>query len=364
MENLISHTEPTKRFENRVSLPEMNRYAAEEAKLRYVNDSTEGIRRKKKGNGFCYYHLGVIVRDESTLKRIKKLAIPPAWSNVWICPRSNGHLQATGYDVKNRKQYRYHSEWSSSRNQTKYYRLYEFGKVLPSLRAKIESDINKPVLSKEKVLATVLNLMEKTCIRVGNSEYEKSNGSYGLTTLKDGHVNINGPELKFSFRGKKGIDHSISLKNKKLARIVRACRDIPGKELFQYIDEEGVRNAVDSGMVNDYMKEATGTDFTAKDLRTWSGSLSLLVALQSQTDVETESDVKKNIQLALDDVCAKLGNTRTVCRKYYVHPRLIELYEQNGLRPYFRKLESVRRSRATPGLQAEEKVLMQILKKV
>jgi DNA topoisomerase I len=242
---------------------------AKVASLLHVVDSIPGISRIKKGTGFTYLlSTGNTVKDKDTLIRIKKLAIPPAWTDVWICEKDNGHIQATGFDVKHRKQYKYHTQWNEVRNQTKFHRLTEFGNCLPALRRKIESDIASTTLTKDKVLATVVSLMEKTFIRVGNSEYEKLYGSYGLTTLKDGHVKIDGGTIQFSFKGKKGIHHAITLKNKRLAKIVKACRDIPGKELFQYVDENGIRCSIDSGMVNNYIREATGKEFTAKDFRT------------------------------------------------------------------------------------------------
>lgn len=337
---------------------------AEVASLLYVNDGMPGIRRQNKGTGFSFTFRDNVIKDRETLARIKRLAIPPAWTKVWICPEDNGHIQATGFDVKGRKQYKYHVDWDSIRNQTKFHHLYEFGKELPRLRKKIEQDICSPKLTKEKVLATVVSLMERTFIRVGNSEYEKLYGSYGLTTLKDGHVNINGATLKFSFKGKKGIYHSITLKNKRLARIVKACRDIPGKELFQYMNEDGVRCSIDSGMINNYIKESTGKDFSAKDFRTWAGTLSMLSSFKSLGEAITQTDSKKNILLALDEVSAKLGNTRAVCRKYYVHPQIIKLYEENNLQKYLDRLDDVETGDDASDLTQEEKALMRILKKI
>jgi DNA topoisomerase-1 len=334
------------------------------ASLEYVSDSSIGIKRDKHGSGFTYILNGSVVQDQEALARIKKLAIPPAWTNVWICPTGSGHIQVTGYDIKNRKQYKYHPNWNAIRNQTKFHRLYEFGKVLPQLRKKIEKNICHPSLSKTKVLATVVSLMERTFIRIGNSEYEKLYGSYGLTTLKDGHVDINGATLKFSFKGKKGVYHSVTLKNKRLARIVQACKDIPGKELFQYIDENGVRNSIDSGMINNYIKEATGKDFSAKDFRTWAGTLSILSSFKALGEAQTQSEVKKNIVLALDEVSAKLGNTRTICKKYYVHPAIIKLYEEDNLQKYLNELDVIEKGDDNSDLTQEEKVLMKILKKI
>jgi DNA topoisomerase-1 len=336
---------------------------AEAASLKYVNDSAPGISRKRNGNGWAYFFQNERLTDKSTIQRIKSLVIPPAWTNVWICPKANGHIQATGFDVRKRKQYKYHADWNSVRNQTKFHRLYEFGKVLPQLRKKLENDVCDSTLSKEKVLATVVSLMERTFIRIGNSEYEKLYGSYGLTTLKDGHVQIKGPTLKFSFKGKKGIFHTITIKNKRLAKIVKACKDIPGKELFQYINEDGIRCSIDSGMINNYIKEGTGKDFSAKDFRTWAGSLSILGSFKSLGEEVSDTDVKKNVIAALDEVSAKLGNTRTVCKKYYVHPEIIRLYEERNLQKYLDQLEDIEKCDDYVDLTQEEKVLMKILKK-
>lgn len=339
--------------------------SARVAHLEYVTDQMPGITRKKKGNGFEYWYHSNIIKSKETLNRIKKLAIPPAWTNVWICTKDNGHIQATGFDLRNRKQYRYHSQWNEVRNQTKFHRLYEFGKALPAIRKKLEEDICLSVLCKEKVIATVISLMERTYIRIGNSEYEKLYGSYGLTTLKDGHVTIQGPTLKFSFKGKKGIYHSVTIKNKRIAKIVKACRDIPGKELFQYINEDGTRCSIDSGMVNDYIRDATGgKSFSAKDFRTWAGTLCILGSFKSLSEKDEENDYKKNVILALDEVSKKLGNTRSVCRKYYVHPGIIKLYEENNLKKYLNSLEDIEHCDGLTDLTPEEKVLMKILQKI
>lgn len=338
---------------------------AEVAKLQYVTDGMSGITRIKKGTGFSYRFGDTVVTDKDTLERIRKLVIPPAWTRVWICPKANGHIQVTGYDIRGRKQYKYHEQWNHIRNQTKFHRLYEFGKELPKLRKKIEQDICTPRLTKEKVLATVVSLMERTFIRVGNSEYEKLYGSYGLTTLKDGHVNIQGATMKFSFKGKKGVYHAITLKNKRLARIVKACRDIPGKELFQYVNEEGVRCSIDSGMVNEYIQETTGKDYSAKDFRTWAGTLAMLSSFKSVGEASTQTDIKKNVVQALDEVSSKLGNTRAICRKYYVHPEIIRLYEERNLSKYFSQLDSIEEcGDDAVELTQEEKALMKILKKI
>jgi DNA topoisomerase-1 len=305
--------------------------AASAAHLSYVSDSQPGITRKKKGKGFVYLLGDKPIRDESELKRIRNLVIPPSWTDVWISATANGHIQATGFDLRKRKQYRYHSGWNALRSETKFHRLYEFGKALPTLREKIALDLRQKELTRDKVLATVLSLMERTYIRVGNSEYEKANGSYGLTTLKNKHVSVTGDKLVFSFTGKKGIHHDITLHNKRLARTVSQCRDIPGHELFQYYDQEGARHSIDSGMVNQYIHEAAGAEFTAKDFRTWAGSMHALEAFLELGVADSDADCKKNVVAVLDIVSKKLGNSRTVCKKYYVHPGLIRLYEEGKL---------------------------------
>jgi DNA topoisomerase-1 len=336
--------------------------AAAAVDLIYVRDNVVGISRFPLEKGFSYFYKERPVTDIKILDRIKKLAIPPAWTEVWICATDSGHIQATGMDVRNRKQYRYHALWNKVRSETKFHRLYEFGKALPSLRHQLEEDISIRELCERKVLAVVILLMERTYIRVGNYGYEKMNGSYGLTTLKDKHVAIKSGEMNFSFKGKKGVYHSISLKNKKLAKIVKECRDIPGKELFQYYDEAGKRRSIDSGSVNQYIKDASGMDFSAKDFRLWAGSLNILRSFRSLGQAITQTACKQNILLALDDVSKKLGNTRTVCRKYYVHPGLIRMYEENNLAKYLKQLDAVEESENASGHTQEEKVLMKILK--
>jgi DNA topoisomerase I len=345
-----------------LSLDKNYERAAAAVDLLYVKDSTAGITRQLKGNKFKYYDDKKAVNDPQVLERIKKLAIPPAWTSVWICAHDSGHIQATGVDARNRKQYRYHTLWSKVRSETKFHRLYEFGKALPRMRDQLEKDISIADLCERKVLAAVILLMERTYIRIGNYGYEKMNGSYGLTTLKDKHVVIQKGEMNFAFKGKKGVYHNISLMNKKLARIVKACRDIPGKELFQYYTADGSRRSIDSGSVNEYIKQASGKDFSAKDFRLWAGSLNILRSFKSLGQAMTQTVCKQNILLALDEVSAKLGNTRTVCRKYYVHPGLIRLYEENNLEKYLKALDAVEKTSSTSGHTHEEKVLMKILK--
>ena len=318
----------------------------------------------KKGKKFIYVYDNKPLKEKDEVERIRKLAIPPAWTHVWICPNENGHIQATGLDLRGRKQYRYHSLWNTLRNETKFHRLYEFGKILPSIRLQLEEDLAKKEMSEDKVLATVVSLMERTYIRVGNEDYEKLYGSFGLTTLKDKHVKIEGDKVYFSFRGKKGIEHKITLKNKRLAKMIKQCRDIPGKELFQYYDEQGNRKSIDSGMVNHYIKKACAGDFTAKDFRTWAGTLNSIRAFKSIGESESETDCKKKIVAALDEVSKLLGNTRTVCKKYYVHPGIIKLYEEKNLLKYLNELDKIEEPDDLTGLTGEEKVLMKILKQL
>ncbi|HYC40401.1 MAG TPA: DNA topoisomerase IB [Chitinophagaceae bacterium] len=335
--------------------------AARIAKLIYVSDAASGISRKKAGKGWTYWLGNRRVRDVRTLERIRKLAIPPSWSNVWICPDVNGHLQATGRDLAGRKQYRYHAGWHGLRNETKFHRMYEFGKLLPRLRNRLQRDMQKNELSEEKVVATVISLMEKTYIRVGNEDYEKLYGSYGITTLRDKHVDVRRDSIKFCFTGKKGIEHSITLRSRKLARIVRQCRDIPGAELFQYYNGDGDRKRVDSGMINEYIRNATGKDFTAKDFRTWAGTLQAICCLRQLQPPMDEATLRKNIAAMLDEVSERLGNSRTICRKYYVHPGLVKLYEEGELLPELAKCNE--KSFSGKGLSRDEQILMALLKR-
>jgi DNA topoisomerase-1 len=335
--------------------------SAASADLIYVNDKLPGIKRIKKGSSFVYTLEDKPLKDKTQLERIRKLAIPPAYTNVWICKDENGHIQATGYDVRNRKQYRYHAGWQALRNETKFHRLFEFGRLIPALRLKLEEDFSQKELTEEKVLSTLVSLMERTSIRIGSNDYERLYGSYGLTTLKDKHVTVSGDKLVFSFKGKKGIFHDISLRNRRLAKAVKACRDIPGKELFQYYDANGDKRTVDSGMVNAYIKNATGGDYTAKDFRTWSGTLNVLRAFKVIGEAATDADCKKNVLSALDEVSKQLGNTRTVCKKYYVHPGIIRLYEEKSLTAYLKEIDDIEKPDNRTGYTTEEQTLMKIL---
>ncbi len=334
---------------------------ARAANLVYVTDKEPGIERVKSGEKFEYYYQGEKIKDDEELLRIKHLVLPPAWTKVWICKKENGHLQATGYDVKNRKQYKYHPHWNSLRNHTKYYRLLEFGKALPGIRLQLEKDLGDKELSLRKVLAAVVSLMERTNIRVGNSFYEKTYGSFGLTTLKDKHVKFNGNAVSFAFIGKKGVAHNITLKNKKLAAIIKKCRDIPGKELFQFYDEKGEHRSIDSGLVNNYIREISNADFTAKDFRTWAGTIQAFLALKSIGCCDTQKETKRRIVQALDMVSEQLGNTRTVCKKYYVHPLILSLYESKKLEDYTKELDEIEKNDNKGDLTPEEKVVMKIL---
>ena len=316
--------------------------SAEAAGLRYVSDMQPGIRRKKSGKGFTYTGPdGKRIRDSTELARIRSLAIPPAYTDAWICPNPNGHIQATGRDARGRKQYRYHPRWREVRDETKFGRMLVFSEALPKIRERLEGDLSRPGLSREKVLATVVRLLERTCIRVGNDEYAKANRSYGLTTLQDRHVEISGSNLRFEFRGKSGKTHKVSVSDRRLARIVQRCQALPGEDLFQYIDDEEVRQTIGSGDVNDYIREISGQEFTAKDFRTWAGTLLAVAALTELGKWSTQRQAKSNVLRAIDQVAEQLNNTRAVCRKYYVHPAVFDSYLagtmlealQNGTKP-------------------------------
>ena len=301
--------------------------SAKAAGLRYVTDRQPGITRTRSGKGFRYTDAqGHTVRDRETLRRIRSLVIPPAWTDVWICPIPNGHLQATGRDARRRKQSRYHPRWREIRDETKYERMTLFADALPRIRARVREDLARPGLPREKVLATIVKLMEETCIRVGNEEYAKTNKSFGLTTLRTRHVEVNGSRIHFDFQGKSGKRHAIDLQDRRLARIVQRCADLPGYELFQYVDENGERHAVDSADVNDYLREISGENFTAKDFRTWAGSVLACMLLAELEPFQSETEAKRNIVAAIKGVSEKLGNTPSVCRKCYVHPAVLEAY--------------------------------------
>jgi len=300
--------------------------AAEEAGLRYVTDDRPGYTRKANGHHFQYLDIeGKRIRDEQRLLRIKRLAIPPAWTDVWICPSPNGHLQATGRDARRRKQYRYHDRWRKIRDENKFERIADFAKALPQIRKRVDHDIKMPGLPREKVLATVVRLLERTFMRIGNEEYARENKSFGLTTMKDRHVTVKGARLRFRFRGKSGRQHEVDVTDRRIARIVSKCQDLPGQNLFQYVNNGDVRD-VTSQDVNDYLREISGENFTAKDFRTWAGTLFAAIALNLQEKFESQKQAKANIKTAIYAVAELLGNTPAICRKCYVHPAIFEAY--------------------------------------
>jgi DNA topoisomerase-1 len=312
--------------------PDRPEQVARAAGLRYTTDTDPGITRKATKRGFRYIDAsGERVRDEITLARIRALAIPPAWRDVWICPRADGHLQATGRDDRRRKQYRYHPHWRTVRDETKYGRMLEFGRALPAIRASVEADLAQPGLSRAKVVAAVVKLLEQTLIRVGNEEYARANDSYGLTTMRDEHVAVQGTTLKFAFRGKSGKEHQIGIRDRRLARIVRSCRDLPGQVLFQYVDESGNQHPIDSADVNDYLRKASGREFTAKDFRTWHGSLLAIEALNGVEPAEDERERRSQLLRAVEQVSEHLGNTPAVCRRCYIHPVVFAAFDDGAL---------------------------------
>jgi DNA topoisomerase I len=334
--------------------------SAEAAGLRYVSDIQPGIRRKKSGKGFTYVGTdGKTIHDSKELARIRSLAIPPAYTDVWICPSPNGHIQATGRDARGRKQYRYHAKWREVRDETKFERMLAFSKVLPKIRRRVERDLKRDGLSREKVLATVVRLLECTQIRVGNDEYAKANRSYGLTTLQDRHVEISGSSLRFEFRGKSGKTHTVSLNDRRLARIVQRCQALPGEDLFQYVDDEDVRQTIGSEDVNAYIREISGQEFTAKDFRTWAGTLLAVAALTEVGPWSTQRQAKANVLRAIDRVAEQLNNTRAVCRKYYVHPAVFESYLAGTM---LDALQNGTKESARSALNGEEASVVRLLR--
>jgi DNA topoisomerase-1 len=304
-----------------------NAAAANAAHLVYVGDDTPGIRRIRKGKGFSYLRPdGRVLRDPSVVRRIKHLAIPPAYEDVWICADPDGHIQATGRDARGRKQYRYHPRWREVRDVTKYEEMVVFGRLLPQIRTRIANDMSKRGLPREKILATIVWLLQATLIRVGNDDYARENKSYGLTTLRNRHVEIEGPTLRFEFKGKSGKIWKLKLRDRRIARVVKACQDLPGQDLFQYIDENGALHGVSSGDVNAYLKEITDQDITAKHFRTWAGTVLAAIALSEFSAFDSRTSAKKNIKAAIERVAKRLGNTPTICRKCYVHPEVLDAY--------------------------------------
>ncbi|PYK36943.1 MAG: DNA topoisomerase I [Verrucomicrobia bacterium] len=311
--------------------------AAEDAGLRYVSDDQLGFSRRRKGEEFEYFDAkGKPIDDEQRLLRIKRLAIPPAWTDVWICPSPNGHIQATGRDARRRKQYRYHERWREIRDENKYDRLINFGKALPKIRRRLKKDLVLSGLPREKVLATIVQLLERSFIRVGNEEYARENKSFGLTTMQDRHVDVKGSKLRFRFRGKSGRQHEVDVTDRRIARIVSKLQDLPGQSLFQYLDDEGNVRDITSQDVNEYLREITDEDFTAKDFRTWAGTVLAAIGLRAAGEFETKKQAKANIKNAIGAVAKVLGNTPAICRQCYIHPVVLEAYlngnSVNGLK--------------------------------
>jgi len=339
--------------------------AAKAAGLRYVTDTSPGIRRKRVGKHFSYIGLdGKPIRDPEELQRIKSLGIPPAWTNVWICPKKNGHIQATGRDAKGRKQYRYHPRWREVRDATKYDHIIAFGEALPLIRERTSRDLSLPGLPYEKVLATVVRLLDATLIRIGNEEYARENDSYGLTTLRSDHVDVSGSKVQFHFRGKSGKEHVIDVKDRQLAKIVKRCQELPGHELFQYYDEDGVLRTIDSSDVNDYLREITGQDFTAKDFRTWSGTVIATRTLKKEGPFETQTQGKKNVVQAIKAAAGQLGNTPAICRKCYVHPGVIDAYLNGSLLNFLKQHNENEVARLENGRRPDEATVLAFLRQL
>jgi DNA topoisomerase-1 len=335
---------------------------AEDAGLRYVSDEQPGYARKAKGDDFEYFDTGgKPIRDETRLLRIRRLAIPPAYKEVWICPSPNGHIQATARDARGRKQYRYHERWREARDENKYERMLVFGQALPKIRRQVSKDMGLRDLPRSKVLATVVHLLGRTFIRVGNEEYARENKSFGLTTMRNRHVDVKGAKLSFSFRGKSGVKHVVDVNDRRLATIIRKLQDLPGQDIFQYEDEAGEVRNVASQDVNDYLQEITGEDFTAKDFRTWAGTVLTAMALSAQGPVENEAQAKKNIKDAIAAVAKILGNTPTVCRKCYVHPVVLDSYLDGDMIEGLKQKTEEALSENLEDLRAEEAAVMSFI---
>ncbi|HEY3107493.1 MAG TPA: DNA topoisomerase IB [Chloroflexota bacterium] len=336
--------------------------SAHAAGLRYVADTTPGIRRRRAGRTFSYLDVdGQPIRDRDTLARIRSLAIPPAWTDVWICPSPRGHIQATGRDARGRKQYRYHPRWQQTRDETKFGRMLAFGQALPLIRRRVEQDLARPGLPREKVLAAVVRLLEATLIRVGNDEYARQNRSFGLTTLKNRHVKVEGSTLRFRFRGKSGVSREVGLRDRRLAGVVGRCQELPGQELLQYVDEEGQTRDVGSADVNDYLRAIAGDEFTAKDFRTWAGTVLAAQALEELESFDSQAQAKKNVVRAIEKVAERLGNTPSVCRKCYVHPAVIESYLEGGTIRVVRERIEREPPESLQDLRPEEAAVMALL---
>jgi DNA topoisomerase I len=336
--------------------------AAQAAGLRYVSDNMPGISRRRAGKGFCYRSAdGQPIKDPKELARIRSLVIPPAWRNVWICPDANGHLQATGLDARGRKQYLYHPGWRLIRDRVKFDRMIAFAQALPAIRARVAADQARRGLPREKVLAAIVGLLEVTLIRVGNTAYARENGSYGLTTLRDRHVDFGGTKLVFEYRGKGGKQHRVSLRDRRLARIVRSCKELPGQHLFQYLDENGERRAIGSADVNAYLEEITGQPFTAKDFRTWAGTVLAALALSELECPTSQTAAGRTVTRAIEQVAAQLGNTVSVCRKSYIHPEVVASYLDGRLPEHFKERAAAVARQELAGLREEETALLALL---
>jgi len=342
--------------------PEAAAEAARAAGLRYVTDAMPGITRRRAGRAFSYRDpQGRLIKDRDRIRRLRALAIPPAWTDVWICPDPRGHIQATGRDARGRKQYRYHAEWRAVRDGHKFDRMLVFGRALPHIRARLDADMRRHGLPREKVLATVVRLLETTLIRVGNAEYARENRSFGLTTIRHRHVEVNGSTIAFEFRGKGGRVHKVTTRDRRLARVVRACHELPGQELFQYVDEDGERRDVDSADVNAYLQEITGEPFTAKDFRTWAGTVLASLALSEFESFDTQAAAKRNVTRAIEHVANHLGNTVAVCRKSYVHPAILDSYLDGSLLQFLKgRVEEALREELD-GLSSEEAAVLAFL---
>jgi DNA topoisomerase-1 len=351
---------PSRRHQRRLR---EHRESAAHAGLRYVTDGAGGISRRRVGTGWAYYAPnGARIKSAEARRRLNALAIPPAWTEVWICPDPDGHIQATARDARGRKQYRYHASYREARDQSKFRRMLEFSEVLPALREGIERDLRAPDLSRRQLLATVVRLLDRTLIRVGNDEYVRENRSYGLTTLRRRHVKVDGAMLRFSFRGKSGVEHTIAVADPRLARIVQRCRDMPGEELFRYVDSNGKRQLVSSDDVNAYLGELTDRDITAKDFRTWGGTMLAAVELRRLGEAASRREADRNIVAAIDAVAERLGNTRAVCRKYYVHPALLQAYLMGHVVPTLAPLNRrTRRKQPGAALRRDEVLVLQFL---
>ncbi|MBZ9730926.1 DNA topoisomerase IB [Salegentibacter sp. JZCK2] len=331
------------------------------ANLTYVSEEKLSIKRKKVGRGFSYLYKGERIKDDKTINRIKSLVIPPAWQEVRITHLKTGHLQVVGRDEKNRKQYIYHSTWSKLRNETKFFKMTAFGENLSKIRKQVNQDLDLPEMSRRKVLALVLRLMEETHIRIGNQYYAKNNKTYGLSTFRSRHLKTSKNQIKFEFIGKKGKEHSVSVKNKQLIKLVNQCEEIPGWELFKFYDEKGDKQAIDSGMINDYIHEISGDQFSAKDFRTWSATKIFFETLLELGYTEDEKQNKKNLIQAFDASAEGLGNTRAVCKSYYVHPKVANSYETGEIVPYFNKVKPEEKQNYI-SLSETEKVILNMIK--